>query len=646
MRRNVVIGLVGAASGTGAQRLRLSVAFVLLGMAWSCASDVPESPRSDFDVMEKSISELAEAMESGVVTSRMLVEMYLNRISAYDRKGPALRAMISINATALGRADELDAERAMTGARGLLHGIPIIVKDNFDTADMPTTGGIIALATSVPPDDAFQIRKLREAGAIILGKTNLHELARGITTISSFGGQTRNPYDPERNPGGSSGGTGAAVAASFGAVGMGSDTCGSIRIPSAHNALVGLRGTRGLSSRDGIIPLSHTQDIGGPLARTVSDLVAVLDVTVGLDPADDSTQLSEGRIPESYSEALIDEALRGARLGVLTELVGEAAADRPVRDVIEAAIEEMRNAGAETVDLSETGLPALLEGAGLGEFKFDLADYLSQTPGAPVRSLDEIVNRGLYHEVLERGNRTSIEVETLDTDEYRAAIARRDETRQAALALMDEHELDALVYPTIRQTAMRIGARQTGSNCRLSAQSGLPAITVPAGVAKDGMPVGIELLGRAFAEPRLIALAYAYEQATHHRRSPTTTPSLVSPPGVLTATAEAHRLDAEQGVSGRARFSLDWNSLELAYSTSVSGALDSDVLGIHVHRGKLGSAGPIVFLLGEQGAGRASGKVKLSPGNLRDLREGSLYFDVHTTNDLDGVRGQLIAIEK
>ena len=387
MRRNVVIELVGAASGTGAQRLRLSVAIVLLGMAWSCASDVPESPRSDFDVMEKSISELAEAMESGVVTSRMLVEMYLNRISAYDRKGPALRAMISINASALGRADELDAERAMTGARGLLHGIPIVVKDNFDTADMPTTGGIIALATSVPPDDAFQIRKLREAGAIILGKTNLHELARGITTISSFGGQTRNPYDPERNPGGSSGGTGAAVAASFGAVGMGSDTCGSIRIPSAHNALVGLRGTRGLSSRDGIIPLSHTQDIGGPLARTVSDLVAVLDVTVGRDPADDSTQLSEGRIPDSYSEALIGDALRGARLGVLTELVGEAAADRPVRDVIEAAIEEMRNEGAETVDLSETGLPALLEGAGLREFKFDLADYLSRTPGASVRSL-------------------------------------------------------------------------------------------------------------------------------------------------------------------------------------------------------------------------------------------------------------------
>lgn len=628
------------------QLLRLSLALVSATAAWSCASGEPDPVVPGFDVMEKSISELAAAMESGEVTSRTLVEMYLARIHAYDQRGPALHAMITVNDKALAEADTLDAERATSGSRGPLHGVPIIVKDNFDTVDMPTTGGVIALATSVPPDDAFQVRKLREAGAIILGKANMHELARGITTLSSVGGQTRNPYDPERNPGGSSGGTGAAVAASFAAVGMGTDTCGSIRIPSSHNALVGLRGTRGLSSRDGIIPLSHTQDIGGPLARTVADLVAVLDATVGPDPADESTQLSESRIPESYVPFLVEDALQGARLGILIELVGDATADGPVRDVIEAAIEEMKNQGAETVDVTESGLPELLEGSRLREFKFDLADYLTRTPDAPVRSLDEIVERGLYHEVLERGYRTSIEVESLDTDEYREAIARRDETRQAVLALMDEHELDALVYPTIRQTAMRIGARQTGSNCRLSAQSGLPAITVPAGFARDGMPVGVELLGRAFAEPRLIALAYAYEQATHHRRPPVTTPSLVSPPGILTAIAEARGLDADHGVTARARFSLDWNSLELTYSTSVAGTRDSDVLGTHIHRGKPDAPGPVVFLLGGQGTGRASGKVKLTPGDLRDLRQGSLYFDVHTTNHLGGVRGQLIAVEE
>ena len=264
-----------------AQLLQLSLALVSATAAWSCASGEPDPVVPGFDVMEKSISALAAAMESGEVTSRTLVEMYLARIHAYDQRGPALHAMITVNDKALAEADRLDAERATSGSRGPLHGVPIIVKDNFDTVDMPTTGGVMALATSVPPDDAFQVRKLREAGAIILGKANMHELARGITTLSSFGGQTRNPYDPERNPGGSSGGTGAAVAASFAAVGMGTDTCGSIRIPSSHNALVGLRGTRGLSSRDGIIPLSHTQDIGGPLARTVADLVAVLDATVG-----------------------------------------------------------------------------------------------------------------------------------------------------------------------------------------------------------------------------------------------------------------------------------------------------------------------------------------------------------------------------
>ena len=629
------------------RRLRSWAVIVVVGMAaLGCASDEPEAVEPGFDVMEKSISELAEVMEAGDVTSRELVELYLDRISAYDQRGPALRSMITINANALAEADALDAERATSGARGPLHGVPVIVKDNFDTVDMPTTGGIIALATSVPPDDAFQVRKLRDAGAIILGKANLHELARGITTISSFGGQTRNPYDPERNPGGSSGGTGAAVAASFAAVGMGTDTCGSIRIPSSHNALVGLRGTRGLSSRDGIIPLSHTQDIGGPLARSVADLVAVLDATVGPDPADDSTQLSEGRIPQSYAEFLVADALQGARVGVLMELVGEATADRPVRDVIEAALEEMKSQGAETVDLTESGLPELLVGSGLREFKFDLADYLSRTPDAPVRSLEEIVERGLYHVALERGNRTSLEVESLDTDEYRAAIARRDETRQAVLALMDEHDLDALVYPTIRQTAMRIGARQTGSNCRLSAQSGLPAITVPAGFAADGMPVGVELLGRAFAEPRLIALAYAYEQATHHRRPPVTTPSLVNPPGTLTATAEAHGPDAEHGVTARARFRVDRNSLELTYTTSVAGTLDSDVLGFHIHRGQPDAPGPVVLLLGGRGTGRASGTVKLTAGDFRDLREGGLYFDVHTTNHLSGVRGALIAEEE
>ena len=258
----------------------------ILSVAVGCAPADPQDASPGFDVWEKSVTELAAALESGTATSQDLVAQYLARIEAYDQQGPMLNAVVTVNPDAMAVAASLDAERATGSVRGPLHGIPVVVKDNYDTGDMPTTAGAIALATSIPPDDAFQARKLRDAGAIILAKTNMHELAYGLTTVSSFGGQTRNPYDPTRNPGGSSGGTGAAIAASFAAVGMGSDTCGSIRIPSSHQSLVGLRGTRGLSSRDGIIPLSSTQDIGGPLARSVEDLAITLDATVGFDPAD------------------------------------------------------------------------------------------------------------------------------------------------------------------------------------------------------------------------------------------------------------------------------------------------------------------------------------------------------------------------
>jgi len=240
----------------------------------------------DFDAFEMTIRELQTAMERGETTSQELVRQYLERIDAFDRRGPKLNAIIYINPRAIEEAEALDHERERNQARGPLHGIPILLKDNYDTYDMPTTASAVALTGFVPPDDGYQVRKLREAGAVFIGKTNMHEFARGIETISSLGGQTLNPYEPRRNPGGSSGGTAAAVAANFAAVGMGSYTCGSIRIPSANNNLFGLRVTQGLSSRDGIIPLSHTQDVGGPLARSMIDLVTVLDATVGVDPAD------------------------------------------------------------------------------------------------------------------------------------------------------------------------------------------------------------------------------------------------------------------------------------------------------------------------------------------------------------------------
>src|SRR5215831_8668781 len=289
-------------------------------------------------------------------TSRDLVAMYLARIDAYDQRGPTLNAISVTNANALTEADARDAERRAGTPRGALHGIPIVVKDNYETADMQTADGSRLLAGWIPPADSTLVKKLRGAGAIIVAKSNMHEFARGIITVGSLFGQTRNPYALDRNPGGSSGGTGAAIAANFAAAGMGSDTCGSIRIPAAHNSLAGIRGTQGLASRTGIIPLSSTQDIGGPITRNVTDLAIVLDVIVGYDPADPQTAASVGNIPSSYTDFLQLNGLRGARIGLLTDLLGSEPADTEVATIVRAAVNEMKGRGAEVIDVAIPGV--------------------------------------------------------------------------------------------------------------------------------------------------------------------------------------------------------------------------------------------------------------------------------------------------
>lgn len=473
------------------------------------------------DVVEKSIPELAAALGRSEVTSHALVQAYLDRIARYDHDGPALDAMIALNPHALADADALDAERRAGRVRGPLHGVPIAVKDNYDTADMPTTAGSIALRGSRPDRDAFQVRRLREAGAVILGKTNLHEFARGITTISSLGGQTRNPYDPTRNPGGSSGGTGAAVAADFAAAGLGTDTCGSIRYPAAHNNLVGLRPTLGLSSRSGIVPLAHSQDVGGPLGRSVVDVAILLDATAGPDPDDPVTRNAAAQRPPSYRAALEGVAPTGVRVGVVQPLFGHEPEDQRAGSVVRTALAAMSARGTQLVDVDDGEFPAETDVSVIRyEFKFDLDEYLRRTPNAPVRSVAEILQKHLVLPALETAFARSNEIATLDTDDYRAARRRQDDLRVRVLKLLDENRLSALAYPTLRRTAAKIGEPQTGGNCAASAATGLPAITVPAGFADDGMPVGLELLGRPFSEAELLRIAYVYEQATHHRRAP------------------------------------------------------------------------------------------------------------------------------
>ncbi len=516
---------------------------------------VPAQPR--IEVFEASIPELQAAMEAGMVTSAELVDAYVARIRTFDQDGPSLNAILFLNPRAHGEALRLDEERARTGPRGPLHGIPVLLKDNLDTFDMPTTGGSFALAGMHPPRDAHLVARLREAGAIILGKTNMHELSFGITTLSSVDGQTLNPYDLEVNPGGSSGGTGVAVAASFAAVGFGTDTCGSLRIPAAFNALFTLRPTKGLVSTAGIVPLARSLDMPGPLARTATDLALALDAIVGYDPTDPATAILEGEPTLRFAAALDPEALSGARIGVLRDyltpsmILEEVAALLDLEDpsalstdpfalarigavqeeeigaIMGRTMAQMQALGATLVEVRLPQIDSLLDAAPVvidHEFRRDLEAYLAERPDAPFRTLDEIVARGLYHPSVEAQLLRRAGHSTTDTDEYRRARAQLEAVRTILLEVFQRENLDALVYPTMRRHAVTIGQTQWGSTCQLSTSSGFPALTMPAGFTAQGSPVGLELLGTPLQDARLVAIAFALEQAAPARRPPPTTP--------------------------------------------------------------------------------------------------------------------------
>ncbi|MGZ7445739.1 amidase family protein [Paenibacillus sp. TH7-28] len=524
-----------ASASAAASSVRTAAAQGLPGQTLP-AGDLPVlhgrvvSPLKPFVLEEATIADMQLAMDQGKLTSKQLVQMYLDRIAKYDEQGVSLQAVLTLNPEALSISEALDQERATQGPRGPLHGIPILVKDNFDTADMPTTAGCLCLKDSIPDKDADQIARLKKAGAIILGKTNLHEFAFGITTSSSLGGQTKNPYAPGHYPGGSSGGTGAAIAANFAAAGLGTDTGGSIRIPSSFNSLVGIRPTIGLSSRDGIIPLALTQDVGGPMARTVEDAAILLDATAGYDPNDIATAYSLGHLPASYTDFLDADGLKGARIGVAIELFQNGNdQEKSVTDVVYHAVDELKALGAAAIPITIPNLAEINKYPSLSgyEFKFQLNEYLKELgDAAPYHILAEIIASGEYDKAQEQSMKAREARATLETEEYKDILLHRTKlTRDALLKVMADYDLDAIVYPTTTQPAAVIGENQvSGANNRLSPFSGFPAITVPAGFTTDGLPVGIEFLGRAFDEGTLIKLAYSYEQGTHHRQSPKLTP--------------------------------------------------------------------------------------------------------------------------
>lgn len=486
-----------------------------------------------FQLEEATVSSINRAFDAGALTSQELVQLYLNRIEVYDDKGPSLNSIITINPDALEVAAALDLERQTTGARSLLHGVPILLKDNYDTFDLPTSAGATVLQNSIPPDDAFVVDRLRDAGAIILGKTNLDEFARGSSGLSSVGGQTKNPYALDRVPGGSSGGTGASISANFATIGLGTETGVSIRNPAANNSLVGIASTEGLVSRGGVVPLSFTQDRTGPLARTVTDAAIVLDIIAGFDPSDPVTAKSIGQIPAGGYTSLLDkDALAGARVGVFRDLFRSGPIHEEGLAVIETAITDMKAQGATIVDDVTLGFDVFgfLANSRVNnlEFKFALNDYLeSLGPDAPVKSLTEIIEDGRYLPRLEGGLIGSDAVESLENNPvYDELIARRSFLRNETLKVMDALDLDAIVYPMKTVPPGVIGQPDPESDNPFTSIAGLPGIVVPAGYTSAGLPIGIEFSGRPFSEAELLGLSYSYEQATQNRRTPSLFPSL------------------------------------------------------------------------------------------------------------------------
>ena len=592
------------------------------------------------EVYEASIADLQQAMTAGRTTSVQLVDAYLARIAAYDRRGPEINAMIRLNPNARAEARRLDDERKQGRVRGPMHGIPIIFKDNFDTSDLPTSGGSLALANHQTRDDAFVVHKLREAGAVILGKANMHELAAGITSISSLGGQTKNPYDPRRCPGGSSGGTGAAIAASFAAVGWGSDTCGSIRIPSAFGSLAGLRPTQGMVSRSGVMPLSHTQDIAGPLARTVADLAVALDVSVGADPNDSVTRVLSTRPVPKFSDSLSANALRGARIGILANYFTDI--DGEIADTIRSAIRAMKNAGADTVRINIAGFDSLLANTSVinYEHKYDMIDYLAKTPSTPIRSIADIIASGLESEALEARFKLADSVGTRDSEAYRRALARQAVTRARIIAVMDSLRVDALVYPTMRRKPVFFGDAQLGTTCALSAQTGLPALSIPAGFTGDGLPTGIELLGRPFSDVRLVSIGYAFEQLGARRRAPFTTPALVR--GRAPASTTFSTTVRGAGSSTSATFVYDPTRSTLRYDVAVTGMPAAKVQAVTLRRRDASGRARVAYVLSGAGATSSAGTATLTMANRNALENGDLVMSVVTTSSTTPIEARVV----
>ena len=495
---------------------------------------------SGVDLVEATVDDLQEAYESGEATCREVVNQYLDRIEAYDRNGPELNGIIRVNPRARERADELDQELDASGEFiGPLHGIPVLVKDQAETADIETTFGSIAFEEYQPTEDARIVRNLRDAGAIVLAKTNMPDWASTWFGFSSVLGRTKNPYALDRDPGGSSSGTAAGITANLGTIGIGEDTGGSIRLPASFTNLFGIRVTTGLISRTGFSPLVKFQDTPGPLTRTVKETAQLLDVLVGYDPDDEFTAVTElTQVDDSFTNYLKEDGLDGIRLGVLRDAFGpdDDSRSAPVNDRVADAIDEMANQGAELIDpvtipeldrfMDDSMLYILLS-------KYELNQFIGSRSNSPVDSIEEIYTSGQYHERLELFQ--DIVRDGPDDPEsvleYWEALVEQERFQRTLLNVFAENDLDAIVCPNVQTLpptaeALRAGEWSPPMNPLIASQTRCPAMSVPAGLTDDGLPVGVELIGKPYDEPTLIEMAYAYEQAADPRVDPETAPEL------------------------------------------------------------------------------------------------------------------------
>lgn len=509
----------------------LMVLFIILSFL-GCKVPLEEKSSTGemFALEETTITDIHQAYREGRLTCRQLVEDYLKRIETYDQP-TRLNAFVLINHNALQRADELDEEFKTTGKLRPLHGIPFIVKDNYDTHDLPTAAGSIALKDSYPSDDAYQVRAIREAGAVVLAKSNMAEWAFSpYQTVSSVAGTTLNPYDLSRVPAGSSGGTAAAVAANLGAVGLGTDTGNSIRGPSSHTCLVGIRSTIGLTSRDGIVPLYLRNDVGGPMTRTVEDAAIILAVIAGYDSADPVTQTCVGRIPESYVLSLNKEGLKGIRIGVLRALSDSPEDDPEIKALFETALQDIQSLGATLVDpFVIPDFDELRKNQWCDVFRHDINEYLASLgKKAPYKTLSQIVAAGLYSDYIEERLERALKIDVPPEKQDPPCLGvledpRRIAFREAVVAAMEKHGVGAVIYPSWDNPPRKVGDLESphGNNSpQIAPHTGQPALTVPMGFTHENLPAGLQFLGKPFGEAEILKFAYAFEQATQHRKPP------------------------------------------------------------------------------------------------------------------------------